>query len=116
MVDINLSPLLSEHGLEYGLVVLKTSGQIKEFGDRSSLQNDGLVDSYILANPLGIFDFLDGKSLPQVVMQGRVVGIFSRPDQDVVVAVFTHRDDDALRRYPWSVQLDKEIAKMVGKP
>ena len=109
MNERKLTDLMKENDFLYAILVEKESGCYREYGERSRLDHDGIVDSYISKDPTGVFDFLDGKILPQLVSQDRVVGLLSKPHPEYAIALFSHRNDDAIARYRWSSAVDKKI-------
>lgn len=110
-----VSQILIENKLQYGILIEKNKEEVVEFGDRYNLDHQGIIDSCFFENPIEMFDYLNGKKLPQMISQGRVVGVILQPDCNHVVVVFTHRDDDVLSRYKWSSSLSEKLSQLWGK-
>jgi hypothetical protein len=102
--------IMNRHGFLYGVSV-ERRGVVTEFGLRSALEHAAIVEEYFLADPPGIFEWLEGQILPQLVSQGRVAASIHQPSSNLVVGLFSHRVDDSAHRFQFALAVDRELAQ-----
>lgn len=107
-----LRQLMKTHGLLYAIAVLR-DGRVIEIGEKDALEHPGIADEYFFRNPQGVFEWLEGQILPQLVAQGRVVAFIHKPKDDLVIGLFSHRDDDVVARFKLATQIDRQLEALV---
>ena len=108
-----IKKFLEDQSLNY-IVVANLDGTIwEEFGAVDSLEHQGVVNGYIRDKSCvgDISDWLKDAILPQIVGQGKVVGLFSRISEDVVFAIFYHDESEVVEGYDRACLLEQEFMK-----
>lgn len=106
---MDIAHLMKTHGIAY-VITISDVGDIAEFGDKTRLAHTGIIDQYFIRNPIGVFDWLDGQILPQILGQGKVAAFVYMPKSSLVVGVFSNRGDDIVAQYKAAANIGRDIA------
>ncbi|MFM2479655.1 hypothetical protein [Celerinatantimonas sp. MCCC 1A17872] len=96
----NIDDLIQAHELLYVIFAQKDGVIINSFGDRSALKYAGVVDQYFGNEEkiISTSEFLQGKKLPQSVMQGDQCCLLTVLNNSIISGVFFLDDSNILLR------------------
>ncbi len=100
---------METHGIVY-VITVSDVGVVTEFGDKTRLAHTGIIDQYFIRNPSGVFEWLDGQILPQILGQGEVAAFVYMPKKGLVVGAFSNRGDDIVAQYKAAAEIGRDIS------
>jgi hypothetical protein len=109
-----ITRLMSEHQVIYGIVADLDSGGVDTFGDKTKLRYKGLVQT-LFGDGNSIRDLnasLEGQMMPQTWGQGEDACIVCKPAENFIVGLFYHEQREPAESYRFSKQLDAQIGEV----
>ncbi|MBC8029828.1 MAG: hypothetical protein H7Z16_06935 [Pyrinomonadaceae bacterium] len=96
-------------------VVASAGGSIWRGGDCEGL-NGSLVNVLFggIDEAKGVFDFLDGRMLPQVYRQGDVFCLLMKPTIDIVVGFFAQDGRNGVNLHREGKEVSKDLEQRIG--
>lgn len=115
MKDIEL--FIENKQIIYGVITTVDNTAWDEYGNKQKLKWSGIVDQYINSpeSVPQLLAMLDGKTLPQTVRQGEVIGIFGKIPSGLLYAFFIHDSSDIITRRRRATQINIEVIELLNK-
>lgn len=108
MQTIAFKRFLKSHDIIVGVFVDVAGGTVVVHGEPEKLESDGLL-KYYFTDAMKLDAHLTDRILPQMLQQGRVAGVLTRPTTDVIVGLLYHDERPVLQRYQHCGFLDQAL-------
>jgi hypothetical protein len=113
MIQDELEALASKYELVYIVVVDLAAGMISEFGDKTKLIPNGLVNLFDDVDVLN--QSLEGQLLPTSWAQGREYCLVVKPTPALIAGAYYQTDKTLFQRIEFNKRLDAELRQLLLK-
>ena len=111
-----VSQIASEHGFQCWVIAAADGSVIARGGDF-----EGLIWPTLVKDLFGgpdevkvLFDYLEGKMLPQLSSQGEVFCVLMKPTKDIVIGAFAQDGRDAISLYREGKEVSKALEELLN--
>jgi len=107
----DVTRLLEVTGVPFAVIAHLATGELVSVGDSRAVAGDDLFNSLFLDFECvsALNRSLQGQLLPRTWSQGKVSCIVCKPEEDVIVGLFSLNERDPVAQYHWTKKLGNEV-------